>query len=97
MLTNVISTLSTVNHELHSSSSPDAKAKLEEGKKIISQISALKSDMGKNKVMECVDRSKLPVPPLIIVDQSLTMEEEILHATTRNSLPTLKLGRNGSR
>jgi hypothetical protein len=53
-LTNVINTVSTVVHELHSSSGSDEKAKLEEGKAIISKISALKSGMSKNAVMEYV-------------------------------------------
>lgn len=52
ILTNIISDLSNATHKLHSSSDPDAPAQLEEGKAIISKISALKSQMGKNAILE---------------------------------------------
>ncbi|ORX36113.1 hypothetical protein BD324DRAFT_630234 [Kockovaella imperatae] len=48
ILPGVINTVSNVNHELHSQSSPEAQDKLTEGKAIISKISALKHDMGRN-------------------------------------------------
>lgn len=53
-MTNIISDLSNSTHKLHSSSAPDAAAKLEEGKAIISKVSALKSQMGKNAILESV-------------------------------------------
>jgi len=52
ILTNVISTIYNVNHKADSSS--DGEAKVEEGKQIIAKISALKSGMGKNAIMELV-------------------------------------------
>lgn len=52
ILTNVISTLSNSTHQLHSSSDSVSAEKLQEGKTIISQVSALKSQMGKNAVLE---------------------------------------------
>jgi hypothetical protein len=44
----VISTVSNILHELHASASPEDKEKLEEGKEIISKISAMKHEMGRN-------------------------------------------------
>jgi hypothetical protein len=44
--------VSNLNHELHIGSSPNAEARVEEGKVIISMISALKSGMSKNAIME---------------------------------------------
>ncbi|OCF33986.1 hypothetical protein I317_05983 [Kwoniella heveanensis CBS 569] len=48
VLTNIVSAISNVNHELSMKSSPENDAKLEEGKKIISQISQMKYDLGHN-------------------------------------------------
>lgn len=50
ILTNVISTVYNANDQLPSSS--DGGGKVDEGKQIIAKISALKSGMGKNAVME---------------------------------------------
>ena len=50
ILTNVISTVYNANHQ--SPSSSDGDEKVEEGKQIIAKISALKTGMGKNAVME---------------------------------------------
>jgi hypothetical protein len=50
----VISTVSNAIHKLHTSSAPQDKARIEEGKAIIAKISAIKSGMGKNAVMEYV-------------------------------------------
>ena len=49
-MTNVISTVYNANHQ--SPSSSEGGDKVEEGKQIIAKISALKSGMGKNAVME---------------------------------------------
>jgi hypothetical protein len=46
--------VSNLNHELHIGSSPNAEARVQEGKIIIAKISALKSGMGKNAIMEYV-------------------------------------------
>ncbi|WVR04246.1 hypothetical protein IAU60_001246 [Kwoniella sp. DSM 27419] len=48
VLTNVVSAVCNVNHELSMSPSEENSAKLDEGKRIISQISQMKYDMGHN-------------------------------------------------
>lgn len=52
VLTQVISTVSNAIHKLHTSTDPADKERIEEGKVIISKISAVKSGMGKNAIME---------------------------------------------
>jgi hypothetical protein len=52
VLTQVISTVSNAIHKLHTSTDPVDKERIEEGKVIISKISAVKSGMGKNAIME---------------------------------------------
>jgi hypothetical protein len=49
-----VSTLSNELHELHSSSEPSAQDKIAEGKEIISKISALKHEMGRNGTLTWV-------------------------------------------
>lgn len=51
VLTNVISAVSNANHEISMSSSADKDAKVAEGKKIISQISEMKYEMGHNALL----------------------------------------------
>ena len=48
VLTNVISAISNANHEISMSSDADKDATVAEGKKIISQISEMKYEMGHN-------------------------------------------------
>jgi hypothetical protein len=48
ILTNIVSSISNDLHELHSSTEPSAKDKIAEGKEIVSKISALKHEMGRN-------------------------------------------------
>ncbi|KAL1408354.1 Hairy/enhancer-of-split with YRPW motif protein 2 [Vanrija albida] len=52
IITNIVSAVSTVNHQLSSDSSADAPAKLAEGKEIVAKLSALKHNMGRNGVLE---------------------------------------------
>lgn len=70
ILTNVISAVSSVNHELHLRlSSPDASVgdkeracfahDLEQGKEIIRRLSGLKHDMGRDRKLEYVARTAL--------------------------------------
>lgn len=72
ILTNIVSTISGVNHASDG-------AKLAEGKAIITKISALKHGMGRNAVLEyvCVG----PLTP----GQSPMTEAPTLHATTMRS------------
>ncbi|ODN74806.1 hypothetical protein L202_07121 [Cryptococcus amylolentus CBS 6039] len=51
VLTNVISTVSNANHEAHVGSAPDKEQRVEEGKKIISQISEMKYEMGHDGIL----------------------------------------------
>lgn len=53
IITQIISTVTNVNHELHFEVDHDegSKERLEEGKVIISKLSALKHEMGKNAVL----------------------------------------------
>jgi hypothetical protein len=53
IITNIVSTLSNEIHTL-TLSSDDNSAKIEEGKTIIRGLSALKHDMGRNKVLAYV-------------------------------------------
>ena len=59
----MINTVTNINHELHSSPSPDAKDKVAEGKEIVAKISAMKHEMGRNIPLPCV-------PPLTGNDSS---------------------------
>lgn len=47
--------MSNLNHEIHIGQAPEAEARVQEGKVIIAKISALKSGMGKNAIMEYVE------------------------------------------
>lgn len=57
IITQIISTVSNVNHSLHfdSSAASSSDIKLQEGKKIISELSALKHEMGKNSVLTPIE------------------------------------------
>ncbi|KAK1926541.1 hypothetical protein DB88DRAFT_508633 [Papiliotrema laurentii] len=55
ILTGVINTVTNINHELHSSSSPDAQAQIEEGKQIVAKISAMKHEMGRNTPLPLIE------------------------------------------
>lgn len=55
VLTNVISAVSNANHEISMSSSADKDAKVAEGKKIISQISEMKYEMGHNALLSPIE------------------------------------------
>ncbi|KAK6904241.1 hypothetical protein I203_107757 [Kwoniella mangroviensis CBS 8507] len=57
VLTNVVSAVSNVNHEIsmQSDNSKEAEEKLEEGKRIISQISQMKYDMGHNAALTPIE------------------------------------------
>ncbi|WVO22832.1 uncharacterized protein IAS62_004175 [Cryptococcus decagattii] len=55
VLTNVISAVSNANHEISMSSSADKDAKVVEGKKIISQISEMKYEMGHNALLSPIE------------------------------------------
>ncbi|ADV22777.1 hypothetical protein I305_05301 [Cryptococcus gattii E566] len=55
VLTNVISAVSNANHEISMSSSADRDAKVAEGKKIISQISEMKYEMGHNALLSPIE------------------------------------------
>ncbi|WVN88821.1 uncharacterized protein L203_104035 [Cryptococcus depauperatus CBS 7841] len=55
VLTNVISSVSNTNHELSKTPSYGNEEKLAEGKKIISQISEMKYEMGRNTVLSPIE------------------------------------------
>ncbi|RSH90066.1 hypothetical protein EHS25_001399 [Saitozyma podzolica] len=55
ILTNIVSSISNDLHELHSSTEPSAKDKIAEGKEIVSKISALKHEMGRNGSLTPID------------------------------------------
>ncbi|WWC58951.1 uncharacterized protein I303_101496 [Kwoniella dejecticola CBS 10117] len=55
VLTNIVSAVSNVNHELHMNPDANSEAKLVEGKKIISQISQMKYDMGHNAALTPIE------------------------------------------
>lgn len=61
IITGIISTLTNVVHELHGDESADAKAELEEGKVIISKLSAIKHEMGRNIDLPCVNNFCSPL------------------------------------
>ncbi|KAL7423380.1 Hairy/enhancer-of-split with YRPW motif protein 2 [Cryptotrichosporon argae] len=56
IITSIVSTLSTECHKLHSSTEPIAAAKIDEGKAIIAKLSQLKHQMGRNGVLEPIER-----------------------------------------
>ncbi|CAD6582132.1 MAG: hypothetical protein TREMPRED_003178 [Tremellales sp. Tagirdzhanova-0007] len=51
IITSIVSTVTNVNHSLHQSPTPETEAKLVEGKGIISKLSSLKYEMGRNFVL----------------------------------------------
>ncbi|WVQ83850.1 hypothetical protein IAT38_005994 [Cryptococcus sp. DSM 104549] len=55
VLTNVVSAVSNVNHELHMSPTDTSEEKLAEGKAIIAKISQMKYDMGHNALLTPID------------------------------------------
>jgi len=48
ILTGVINTIVNINHDLHQNPSADSEQKVQEGKDIISKISAMKHEMARN-------------------------------------------------
>ncbi|WWC87378.1 uncharacterized protein L201_002267 [Kwoniella dendrophila CBS 6074] len=55
VLTNIVSAVSNVDHEIHMNPTETSEAKLAEGKKIISQISQMKYDMGHNAALTPIE------------------------------------------
>ncbi|WWC67453.1 uncharacterized protein I206_101361 [Kwoniella pini CBS 10737] len=55
VLTNIVSAVSNVNHQLHMNPDEYSEAKINEGKKIISQISQMKYDLGHNAILTPIE------------------------------------------
>ena len=94
-MTNVISTVYNVNHKADSSS--DGEAKVEEGKQIIAKISALKSGMGKNAIMELVIGSTILRVLTELIGLYPMTEVAISSAITKRLLRVPMIKSDGSR
>lgn len=57
IIANIVSTVSNDMHALHAAQDEASRAKVEEGKTIISKLSTIKHEMGKNAVLSCVPLS----------------------------------------